>query len=105
MALDNPDKCTYRVIWSEEDQSHVGLCAEFPSLSHLAGTSPEALAGIMKLVGTVVSEMVKSKEDDLDDADRALLHEALDAADDIQLWPSKHGPFGFTDAKLTVRAL
>ena len=61
-ALYNPDKYTYRVIWSEEDQEHVGLCAELPSLSHLAGTGPEALAGIMKLVGTVISEMTKSKE-------------------------------------------
>lgn len=26
---------TYRVIWSEEDQEFIGLCAEFPSLSHL----------------------------------------------------------------------
>lgn len=24
---------TYRVTWSQEDGEHVGLCAEFPSLS------------------------------------------------------------------------
>ena len=29
------EKYTYRVIWSEEDQEFVGLCAEFPSLSWL----------------------------------------------------------------------
>ena len=29
------DRYTYRVTWSEEDQEHVGLCAEFPSLSWL----------------------------------------------------------------------
>ena len=62
-ALYKPDKYTYRVIWSEEDQEHVGLCAEFPSLSHLAETGPAALAGIMKLVGTVLSDMVRSKEE------------------------------------------
>ncbi|HWO26519.1 MAG TPA: hypothetical protein VNO30_47650 [Kofleriaceae bacterium] len=62
-SLYNPDKYTYRVIWSEEDQEHVGLCAEFPSLSHLAESAPEALAGIMKLVGTVLSDMAKSKEE------------------------------------------
>ena len=62
-VLYNPDKYTYRVIWSETDQEHVGLCAEFPSLSHLAETGPEALAGIMKLVGTVISDMAKSKEE------------------------------------------
>ena len=27
------DKFTYRIMWSEEDQEFVGLCAEFPSLS------------------------------------------------------------------------
>jgi predicted HicB family RNase H-like nuclease len=62
-ALYNPDKYTYRVIWSEEDQEHVGLCAELPSLSHLADTGPAALAGIMKLVGAVLSDMAKSKEE------------------------------------------
>ena len=35
------DHYTYRVTWSEEDQEHVGLCAEFPSLSYLA-KAPEA---------------------------------------------------------------
>ena len=60
--LYNPDKYTYRVIWSEEDQEHVGLCAEFPSLSHLAKTGQAALAGIMKLVGAVISEMSRSRE-------------------------------------------
>jgi len=24
------DRYTYRVTWSEEDEEHVGLCAEFP---------------------------------------------------------------------------
>ncbi len=28
MALKN-DHYTYRVTWSEDDQEHVGLCAEF----------------------------------------------------------------------------
>ena len=32
------DKYTYRVTWSEEDNEHVGLCVEFPSLSWLART-------------------------------------------------------------------
>ena len=35
------DHFTYRVTWSPEDGEHVGLCAEFPSLSWLAAT-PEA---------------------------------------------------------------
>jgi len=56
------EKYTYRVIWSEEDHEHVGLVAEFPSLSWLAPTAGEALNGITKLVAEVVDEMVKSKE-------------------------------------------
>ena len=39
MAVD--DRYTYRVTWSAEDQEHVGLCAEFPSLSWLAPTQQE----------------------------------------------------------------
>ena len=42
------EKYTYRVTWSEEDQEHVGLCAEFPSLSWLAASTGEALNGITK---------------------------------------------------------
>jgi predicted HicB family RNase H-like nuclease len=60
--LCNPEKYTYRVIWSDEDQEHVGLCTEFPSLSHLAPTAPEALNGIIALVGDVLDDMTKSKE-------------------------------------------
>jgi predicted HicB family RNase H-like nuclease len=51
------DHFTYRVTWSEEDQEHVGLCAEFPSLSWLARTPEEALAGIRKIVRDAVKEM------------------------------------------------
>ena len=37
------DHYTYRVTWSPEDDQHVGLCAEFPSLSWLAPTPAKAL--------------------------------------------------------------
>lgn len=56
------EKYTYRVIWSEEDQEHVGLCAEFPSLSHLARSVPKALNGIVALVADVVEDMIDSNE-------------------------------------------
>jgi hypothetical protein len=56
------ERYAYRVIWSEEDQEHVGLCAEFPSLSHLAPSIPEALNGIVALVADVVEEMRGSGE-------------------------------------------
>jgi predicted HicB family RNase H-like nuclease len=51
------DRYTYRVTWSEEDNEHVGLCAEFPSLSWLAGTPEAALKGIRKVVADVVADL------------------------------------------------
>jgi predicted HicB family RNase H-like nuclease len=58
----NHEHYTYRVTWSEEDQEFVGLCAEFPSLSHLAKKRASALNGIVDLVGDVVADMAKHKE-------------------------------------------
>ena len=58
----NVEKYTYRVIWSEEDQEHVGLVAEFPSLSWLAKSQGEALHGITKLVASTIADMVTHKE-------------------------------------------
>jgi predicted HicB family RNase H-like nuclease len=51
------DRYTYRVSWSAEDDEHVGLCVEFPSLSWLAATPEEALKGIRKLVADAVGDM------------------------------------------------
>jgi len=53
---------TYRVSWSEEDQEFVGLCAEFPSLSHLDQDPTKAFDGIRKLVSHVVRDMSKRRE-------------------------------------------
>lgn len=58
----NPDHYTYRVIWSEEDDEYVGLCAEYPSLSHLATTRGEALDGISALVRDVVAVSTSNVE-------------------------------------------
>ncbi len=56
------DHYTYRVSWSPEDNEHVGLCAEFPSLSWLAATPEDALAGIRKVVAEAVADMESSGE-------------------------------------------
>ena len=56
------DRYTYRVTWSEEDREHVGLCAEFPSLSWLDKTPEKALVGIRKLVKESLNDMIKNKE-------------------------------------------
>jgi len=57
------DKYTYRVLWSEEDEEFVGLCAEFPGLSWLAPTSEKALKGIRAVVKESVEDMLRNNED------------------------------------------
>ncbi len=61
MVLPN-DRYTYRVTWSEEDGEHVGLCAEFPSLSWLARTPEAALKGIRRVVAEAVADMESNGE-------------------------------------------
>ena len=56
------DPYTYRVSWSPEDQEYVGLCAEFPSLSWLAGTHEKAIAGIRRVVKATISDLQKNDE-------------------------------------------
>jgi predicted RNase H-like HicB family nuclease len=58
----NTKHYTYRVTWSPEDDEHLGLCAEFPSLSWLAKTPGGALKGIGKVVADVVASMRASGE-------------------------------------------
>lgn len=53
---------TYRVTWSEEDEEHVALCAEFPSLSYLAEKPTNAIQGLVNLVGDIVEDMKESGE-------------------------------------------
>lgn len=56
------DHYTYRVTWSPDDGEHVGLCAEFPSLSWLARTPEAALKGIRKVVAEVIADMEAAGE-------------------------------------------
>lgn len=58
----NHDHYTYRVTWSPKDGEHVGLCTEFPSLSWLAATPEDALAGIRQMVADVVTDMQAAGE-------------------------------------------
>jgi predicted HicB family RNase H-like nuclease len=61
MTLNN-DHYSYRVLWSEEDQEHVGLCAEFPSLSWLSASPEKALKGIRSVVAESVEDMKANNE-------------------------------------------
>ena len=56
------DHYTYRVTWSPDDGEHLGLCAEFPSLSWLAATPEAALKGIRRVVSEVLVDMQASGE-------------------------------------------
>jgi hypothetical protein len=56
----NHEKYTYRAIWSEEDQEHVGLCDQLPSLSWIAEKHDEAMAGITQLV----ADLIRDQEED-----------------------------------------
>jgi predicted HicB family RNase H-like nuclease len=58
----NPNHYTYRVTWSPEDNEHLGLCVEFPSLSWLAETPELALAGIRQAVADVVADLKANGE-------------------------------------------
>ena len=53
----NHEHYTYRVTWSEDDKEYVGLCAEFPSLSHLDESHIAAMQGTLDLVKEVVADM------------------------------------------------
>ena len=54
------DKYIYRVMWSEEDEEFIGLCAEFPGLSWLASTSEDALKGIYSVVEACIRDMERN---------------------------------------------
>jgi predicted HicB family RNase H-like nuclease len=56
------DRYSYRVLWSDEDNEHIGLCAEFPSLSWLAATPEDALHGVREIVAEVIEDLKKKKE-------------------------------------------
>lgn len=56
------DRFTYRVTWSAEDNEYIGLCVEFPSLSWLARTPENALAGIRRIVRGVVRDIEDAGE-------------------------------------------
>lgn len=49
---------TYRIVWSEDHIMHIGLCAEFPLLSHRDPDPAQALAGIMGLVSQAIEELL-----------------------------------------------
>jgi predicted RNase H-like HicB family nuclease len=56
------DHYSYRIIWSQEDSEYIGLCNEFPSISWLAATPEDALAGIRNIVVDAIDDMKRNGE-------------------------------------------
>ena len=72
MKANKADHYAYRVVWSEEDQEHVGLCAEFPSLSWLSCSPESALRGIRRVVRREASSWDESIENDIKEIEQLL---------------------------------
>lgn len=89
------DHYTYRVTWSQEDQEHVALCVEFPSLSWLADTPHKALAGICRLVGEVLKDMQTSGES----APKPLADRAYSGRFVVRIPPETHRDLAITAAE------
>ncbi len=57
------DKYTYRVEWSEEDNTHVAKCLEFPSLIAHGASSAAALKEIEEVVRGAIEWMQEDGEE------------------------------------------
>ena len=85
MMLKN-DRYAYRVIWSDKDDEYLGLCAEFPSLSWLAGTPEAALKGIRR----VVAVGIKIMEADGDSIPEPLSNKKYSGKFSVRIPPEVH---------------
>ena len=85
MTLKN-DRYAYRVIWSANDDEYLGLCAEFPSLSWLAGTPEAALKGIRR----VVAEGIKIMEADGDSIPEPFSNKKYSGKFSVRIPPEVH---------------
>jgi predicted HicB family RNase H-like nuclease len=85
MTLKN-DRYAYRVIWSANDDEYLGLCAEFPSLSWLAGTPEAALKGIRR----VVAEGIEIMEADGDSIPEPLSNKKFSGKFSVRIPPEVH---------------
>ena len=61
--MNDAQKCTYTVFWSDEDACFIATVAEFPSLSHADDTQLSALEGIVSLVEGVLEDYQSDGEE------------------------------------------
>lgn len=57
------DKYTYRVEWSEEDEAHIAICLELPTLKAHGKTMELAIKAIKKVVSGTLKWMKEDKEE------------------------------------------
>src|ERR1700728_4317285 len=62
MTMPDATHYTYRITWSAEDGEHVATVAEFPSLSWLAPTPGEPVAGRAGVVREALADLAASGE-------------------------------------------
>ena len=86
---------TYRVTWSPEDGEHLGLCAEYPSLSWLAKTPEAALKGIQQVVAAAVADMQANGEP----IPEALAEKRYSGAFRVRIPPQLHRSLALTAAE------
>ena len=58
----NIGKYTFRIEWSEEDNSHIARCLEFPSLATHGDTLADALREIEFVVGETIDWLKEEGE-------------------------------------------
>lgn len=63
MTQIDPAHYTYRVTWAAEDGEYVATCLELPSLSWLAATPQDALAGLQRVAAEAVADMREAGEE------------------------------------------
>jgi len=55
------EKYTYRVEWSEEDNTHIARCLEFPSLAAHGTTAVNALSNIVDVVDESIKWLTEER--------------------------------------------
>ena len=77
---------TYRITWSEEDQEHIALCAEFPSLSYLAAKPEKALEGLFCIISEIIEDMAENGEP----IPEPIAHKTYSGKFQIRIPPEQH---------------
>jgi len=96
--MNNAEKYTYRVFWSEEDQAHIGVCSEFKGLSWVAETGPTAYDGIVKQV----AEAIQILEEDGDEVPPPFSERKYSGVFQVRVTPDRHRELAVKAGELGV---